>query len=374
MSVVGKFKFLQSQLQGVKTSRRIVVIESDDWGSERIPSTQVRNELEKAGIDVNSNPHSKYDTLERLEDLIVLEELLTNLEKEYNKKVRITTNFITSNPNFAKIKDSDFQKYSFEPFIETYKRRDGDDRVLKKLLSLIKSGYLRPQFHGREHINALLWLEELKGKNPNFLKAFDLGCYAIDAPTKEGHRRNLMAAFEYENEMQKDFILRSVEEGMRQFEEVFGFRSTTLIAPRYVWNSDLEFEFNAMGIKYMQTTFYQQEPMAGGYKNKYHFSGQLNKVTGMRYLVRNLFFEPSYNKKVDWVNKSFEKVQVAFRLNIPAVISMHRINFVGGLDINMRDNNLNQFEQLLIRIIKAYPEVEFLSSDELASTMQKKTL
>jgi len=45
---------------------------------------------------------------------------------------------------------------------------------------------------------------------------------------------------------------------------------------------------------------------------------------------------------------------------------MHRLNFVGGIDQEARGNHLNQFKILLESIITRYPEVEFLSSDELA--------
>ena len=59
----GKIDFLLSQLRSWKTSRQIVVIESDDWGSERIPNNDVRNTLKSNGINMDSNPHAKYDTL-----------------------------------------------------------------------------------------------------------------------------------------------------------------------------------------------------------------------------------------------------------------------------------------------------------------------
>ena len=122
MSIVGKLKFVQSLIQGSKTTRKIVVIESDDWGSERIPSNIVRDELETAGIDVNTNPHAKFDTLERLEDLEILEQLLIGIEKQFGKKVCITTNFITSNPDYLKIEKDSFLQYSFEPFWKPIKK------------------------------------------------------------------------------------------------------------------------------------------------------------------------------------------------------------------------------------------------------------
>jgi hypothetical protein len=372
MSVVGKLKFLQSLIQGSKTNRKIVVIESDDWGSERIPSNIVRDELGRAGIDINTNPHSKFDTLESLEDLEVLEKLLVDIEKQHGKKVCITINFITSNPDYSKIAKDNFLKYSYEPFWETYKKRDGNEQVFEKLLALRDCGHIRPQFHGREHINSQFWLEELQNHNTSYLKAFELGCYGIDARSNKEHRKNLMAAFEYENSSQKDFVVTSIKEGMQLFEKAFGFPSKTIIAPRYVWNSDLESTFKEVGVKQIQTTFYQQEPIKGGYTNKYHFTGQINKELGINYLVRNAFFEPAYSGEIDWSTKTFDKVKLAFRFQTPAIISMHRINFVGGLCSTNRDKNMKQFRELLTKIIETYPDVEFVSSDHLWSLLPAK--
>ena len=46
-------------------------------------------------------------------------------------------------------------------------------------------------------------------------------------------------------------------------------------------------------------------------------------------------------------------------------MSAHRINFIGILDEKNRKNNLKLFESLLKRIIKLWPDVEFMSSDQL---------
>lgn len=372
MSVIGKLKFLQALAQGYKTARKIVIIESDDWGSERIPNNAVQSKLEALGVNMNKNPHSKFDTLERMEDLEHLEILLNEIENEYGKKTKITANFITANPDYAKIENSNFQEYSYQPFTETYKQRDGNDHVLGKIKSLINQGYLRPQFHGREHINAMLWLQELQNNNQHFINAFHLGCYGIDAPSAQGHRKNLMAAFEYENEKEKEFVATSIKEGMHLFEEAFGYPSTSIIAPRYVWNSALEKEFKAVGVKHIQTSFYQQEPIKKGYKNTYHYTGQVNKNSGLNYIVRNAYFEPAYQGTTDWVQATLSKVKLAFTFHTPAIISMHRINFVGGLDASARELNLSQFKTLLTAIIKQYPDVEFLSSDELGHLIETK--
>lgn len=43
--MIGKFQFLRSLVLSKKVNKKIIVIESDDWGSERIPNSEVREEL-----------------------------------------------------------------------------------------------------------------------------------------------------------------------------------------------------------------------------------------------------------------------------------------------------------------------------------------
>lgn len=363
--MLGKLRFLQALFLSKKTSKKIVVIESDDWGSERIPNKEVRQKLSKLGVDMETNPHAIYDTLERVDDLSALGKILDDIQKEYQKKVVITTNFIMSNPDFEKIRSYNFCSYYKESILDTYLKRDGDNRVIDKINELIRKGYFRPQFHGREHINAQLWLDELKTENSTFLGAFNLKCYAIDSQSSKSHRKNLMAALEYESESQKDFILEGLKEGYRSFETIFGYKSSTFIAPRYVWNENIEATLIELGISHLQTAMFQKYPSSTGYKNIFHYTGQHSKTSSLKYLVRNNYFEPAYGT-INWVKNSLKKVALAFRFQTPAIICMHRVNFVGGLNEYARDNNLKQLKCLLESIIKKYPNVKFISSDELS--------
>lgn len=361
----GKIQFLRSLFLSKKTSRKIIVIESDDWGSERIPNIEVRRKLKESGIDMDTNPHAQFDTLERVDDLLALKDLLMQIEQEKNKKVKITANFITANPNFAKIQAKNFENYFFETFDQTYLNRDKNTEVLDLILELKKSGFFKPQFHGREHINALMWLNELKMGNEKFLAAFDQQTYAIDAKNEKSKRKNLMSSLEFETSAQEEFVRKSIFEGHQIFKSTFGYPSKTFIAPRYVWNSSLEKSFEENGFTHIQTALFQQEPTRQSYNPVFHYTGQKSKNAILTYLTRNVFFEPAYGG-LDWVKSAMAKVDLAFIFKTPAIISMHRINFVGGLDANARDRHLKQFKALLELIIAKYPDVEFLSSDEFA--------
>lgn len=59
-----------------KVMRRIVVIESDDWGSIRVPSRKVYDTLMAEGYSMDKRPYERYDCLETDEDVKALSGVL----------------------------------------------------------------------------------------------------------------------------------------------------------------------------------------------------------------------------------------------------------------------------------------------------------
>ena len=100
---------------------------------------------------------------------------------------------------------------------------------------------------------------------------------------------------------------------------------------------------------------------------KNNFLGTKSKA-GLIYLTRNVFFEPShFRDQYDVVNECLERIKIAFRWGKPSTISMHRLNIIGAIHENNRTVNLMLLRKLLNEILKRYPDVEFMSSDELGN-------
>ena len=89
------------------------------------------------------------------------------------------------------------------------------------------------------------------------------------------------------------------------------------------------------------------------------------------YITRNCFFEPS-DKSKDWLTSCLADIDNAFKWNKPAVISSHRVNYVGSLNEKNRKIGLEQLRTLLNTVIKKWPEVEFMTSSELGDLIHKK--
>jgi hypothetical protein len=91
----------------------------------------------------------------------------------------------------------------------------------------------------------------------------------------------------------------------------------------------------------------------------------------MSFFVRNVVFEPVINKKFDSIGHSMNQIEAAFNLKKPAIISSHRVNFSGFVNKENREYGLNNLKVLLNSIVKKWPDVNFVSSQQLYELMRK---
>jgi hypothetical protein len=162
-------------LLGWKTKRKIVVIESDDWGSIRMSSNEAIKKLTSYGANLSSSRYDLYDSLECNEDLEELFNVLISFKDANNKSPVFTGVNVVANPDFDKIKEGNFKQYYYEPFTETLKKYPQHDKVYDLWKKGINERLIVPQFHGREHLNVNRWMRALQAGSNGELKAFDLG-------------------------------------------------------------------------------------------------------------------------------------------------------------------------------------------------------
>lgn len=353
-------------IRGKKLSRKLLVFESDDWGSIRMPSIEIYNTLlNQKSIELN-DVFSKYDALENSIDFVELFNVLSKHKDFKGNSPIITANTVVGNPNFNKINQSGFLEYHLETFLETYKSYPNSTDAFAIMQDGIKEKLYFPQFHAREHLNLPIWMELLQNNNKAFIDAFNLGCFSIDFNDSSNRRNNLMAAYDYNSIESYGIIRDGINEGLKIFESIFGFKSKTTIAPCYVWDDKIEKIFLENGVHYFQGSKFQNKPIlhSNKFQKVFHYNGQKGSL-GQTYFIRNGLFEPSLNKNLDWVDKCLESIEIAFKWNKPAIIGTHRLNFIGSIIPENREANLKLFDKLLTEILKKWPDVEFINSAEL---------
>lgn len=351
-------------IPGIRTDRKIVVFESDDWGSTRINSKETLDKIKRNQLLSKINHYDLFDSLETSEDLEHLFNLLSDIKTDEGRNPVFTFNMVMGNPDFTQIRSNNFEHYTFELLANTYQRIEGKNNLL--LLNLaIKAGFIVPQFHAKEHLNVTAWLKALQQNDTATHQAFDLEYYGLSTTAIFG-LKHYLAAYHCLNEIDLAAKKISLKDGLALFKSVFGIESTTFIACNYVWPSELESIAKDNGVNIFQGQRAQLNPSAkdGSIEIKRHYTGEKN-VHNQYYTVRNCFFEPAMNPDKDWVGACMRDIENAFFWKKPAIISSHRVNYVGTLSDNNRSNNLKLLKSLLVRINKKWPEVEFLATPTL---------
>ena len=361
-------------IPGWRTNRHLVVIESDDWGAIRMPSKEVYEQFLKEGIRVDNDPYCRYDSLATKDDLEILFEALQSVKDKNGKPAVLTADAVVANPDFEKIKESDFQEYYYEPITTTMNKSPNHTNVFDTWKAGIDAGIFHPQFHGREHLNVKKWLRVLReGNDPITRRAFELGTFGLTSKVSPEIQGTYMGAFDSALEEDIQEYAKIIQEGLDLFEKLFGYKSRSFIATTYTWHPIIEKSLKENGVEFLQGLVSQRIPLDGGSVFRYQKKNYQGKesLSGLIYLMRNCFFEPThFRDKMDVVDECLSRVKLAFRWGKAAVISSHRLNFIGSIDPTNRDKNLMLFTQLLNEIVKRWPDVEFVSSDELGGIIK----
>lgn len=361
-----------SNIPGWRTKRKIVVIESDDWGSIRMSSKNAFDELVKHGIPVDKCHYNSYDSLESNDDLTALLEVLKSKKNAFGQSPIFTNVSIVANPNFDKIDKCNFQEYHFESVQESLKKYPNHDQVETITLEGIKEKLIFPIFHGREHLNVKRWMNYLKENNPDYHLAFKFGITGI-ANGKNGKRyKDVQAAFDLDLLEDITYLKTVIEDGLGLFEHQYGFKARYFVPTNGPFNNELEADLFNGGVEFINTAKKQLEPIGNGnYKKNIRYLGKKNQF-GQLYITRNCFFEPASFEKKNWVDSCLQEIEIAFRWNKPAIISTHRVNYIGFIREKNRKHGLSQLNELLNEILKRYPDVEFMTSVQLGDLIAAK--
>lgn len=366
MSIKQNISRIFVNLIGWRTNQKILVLESDDWGSIRMPSAEVYKKCLKAGYRVDLNPYERCDSIESEDDLNILFDLLSRYKDIHNNHPVITANCCVANPDFEKIMKNNFTNYEYEHVTETFQKSPKHTKSFGLWKKGISEKLFFPQLHAREHLNVPRFMKALRNKDDDVLFGFNNKMPGMIKNINGRWRNIYVSATHFVDEESKNYILESYIDALKIFYELFGFKSESLIPANFTWSDDFNDAVSKMGIKYIQGNRKYRVPVQDIKKYKYHsvYLGKQNNYN-QRYLVRNAIFEPTLTKNKDEHLKCLNEIGIAFKMKKPAIISSHRLNFIGSIDIKNRDRNLRLFSVLIKEILKKWPDVLFMNSVQL---------
>ncbi len=362
-----------SLLLSQKVNKRIVVFESDDWGSARMPNREAYLNSLKKGYPVDKDVNSQFDCLESSSDLQDLFDLISEFKDSNSNHPIFTTNFLVTNPDYEKIQNQGHFQYHYQALDVTYQNSQNTAKNIELLKAAKNENLISIQSHGREHLNVSRYMNDLIKNEPNTHYSLKNHMPGIVFENEQNIISNdYVVALEHHNDhdlIEKGIIIK---DGLILFEKIFGFKAESFIACNYVWHPILEQKLKVAGIKFIQGIPVQFIPKGQykGFNHKFHFTGQTNKFK-QTFLVRNAHFEPIIGGEQTF-NTCLKQIQRAFNLKIPAIISTHRINYVSGMCKDNKQNGLNYLKKLINSILKTWPDVIFMSSVELGYFLQNK--
>jgi hypothetical protein len=359
---------------GWKTNRKIIVFSVDDYGNVRLNSKEARANMDQAGMKIYSR-FDLLDTLETKEDLAQLYEVLSSIKDKNGRHVVFTPFALPCNINFEKMAQENFEQFHYETLPETYEKLSQQQPdVYLGAWDLwkegIEKGFLKPQFHGREHLNLAIFKDKLKKNDFQLLTALKNNSFtSID--DEDYPAMSSMAAFDFWDVEDNKVLIKMLEDGLSLFEKVYGYPSSYFTPPVFSIHHSLFSTLKQNGIQFIDLALIRNEHQGfNRFKKSFNFIGKKTKE-GLTILVRNVVFEPTEDRGIDWVDFTMKQISTAFRWNKPAIISSHRVNFCGHIDPKNREKGLSTLKRLLQEIVKKWPDVEFMSADELGECLKK---
>ncbi len=348
--------------------KKYICFESDDWGSYRLPLPPKRQtiyqlpiQLDEPGVEF----FNAFDAIESPDDVEALTNTLLEIGRKHSielpQQPKFTFLHATRNPNFEKIKASNFQDYYSEGIEDSYLKTWGKSSLISTKKAIAEN-VIRAEFHCREHLNVPYWMNQLKKGDFETLLAAENEFWSFI--NKNANQVYYQASFHLDNAKDIQQYQEIISNGLDDFKNLFDYSSIYFVAPNAPYSNQLLPILKSKGVKLICGGRLQIEPMGSGKNRKVYRIPGVKWLDGFYYVKRNAFFEPA-DKSMDWVDLCLKQISIAFSKDQPAVISSHRVNYVSGGSVQNRDHGLKELEKLIHSIYKNWPEVEFITSNQL---------
>ncbi len=364
-SIQRNFVMNLKNIPGWRTGRKLVVFISDDWGDLRIDSQESYGKLLAGGIPVDRNVHTRYETMATAEDLETLYEVLEAFTDKNGRAAVFTPFTIMANPDFDKIRESGYSKYIAEPFVERLARSPEGQKTWEAWEKGMKREVFLPEYHGRDHLNAPVWMKALKNVDERLHFCFDnrYAFYQTDSMSI-----NPVYTFYFESEDDYLFLENSLKEGVDLFQDAFGRKPDVFSPPNGMFHRRFYKALAEKGVTTISASHRRSEPDGkGGLTTGKCRFGEVS-VEGVSHYISNCAFEPV---KDDYKGPeiTLKQIAAAFRWGKPALINTHRVNYVGSRNPDARAKGLGELKKLIAEIRKTWPDSEFISAGEFAKEM-----
>lgn len=337
--------------RGFHFDRPLVLLQSDDWGRVGLRDVEGFAQLRSAQINLGERPYDFY-TLETADDVGALQELLGAHHDSIGRTPCLEMNFVTANLDFRRMKADDFSAIHLLPLPDGLPEGWNRPGLFEAYRRGIAAGVFHPALHGTTHFcrHAIERHLNESSERGRLLKTL------WQAGTPYIHWRMPWVGFEYwdpegagDRFISREKQLELIGQTVGGFSRMFSTLPHSACAPGYRANEHTNQAWARYGIEVAQNGPGRAAPYFG------HDS--------VLQLTRNIEFEPAVDPGFS-VEACLLRSDECFRRGIPAIVSVHSINFHSSVK-DFRSWTLTQLNELFSALETRYPDLLYVHDYDL---------
>jgi hypothetical protein len=346
-------------VEGLHFDRPIVLLQSDDWGRAGLRDQEGLASLRSAGLAMGERPYDLY-TLETADDVALLQDVLSRHRDSSGRAACMVMNFIVANLDLGKMKADDFRKINLLSLADGLPHGWNRPGLVEAYRSGANRGVFHPALHGITHFcHAAVERQLLAGnERASLLRMLWL------AGTPYIHWRMPWIGYEYwdpEKPASERFLSAAVQQqligqAVGLFSKLFSTLPQSACAPGYRAHDDTHRGWAQFGIRVAQN--------GPGTFTPPHVDGN-----GLLHLYRNVAFEPATDPAFS-VEDCVDRAQACFDRGIPAIVSLHSINFHSSVS-GFRDRTIQYLDQFLAVLEARHSDLLYLHDGDLYQLVDK---
>lgn len=345
-------------LEGFSFNRPLLLLQSDDWGRVGLRDHEVLERLRAAGLSLGQRPYDLY-SLESADDVAGLARTLKGHRDRSGRVACMTMNFLMANLDFAKMAAQEFRKVHLYPLCEGLLDDWHRPRLFEAYRDGVEAGIFYPALHGETHFcrPAVERMLEDGGERTELLKTL----WSAGVPYI--HWRMPWIGYEYwdpERPSRRRFLTvdeqnHRIGSAVGYFARLFSTLPRSACAPGYRSNEDTHHAWQQYGVRVAQNG-----PGTGRPPHLDTFE--------LLHLYRTLDFEPAIEKDLS-VEDKVHAISDCFAKGIPAVVSIHAINFQTSI-VDFRTRTLELLDRFLSAVEEKHPDVLYVHDGDIYDLVQ----
>ncbi len=332
--------------QGFHIDRPLVLLQSDDWGRVGVRDKEGYELLRAAGMRLGEHPYDFY-TLETADDVTAIHDLLKRHRDSTGRSACMGMNFVMANLDFEKISKGGFRDIHLMPLTDGLPGSWKREGLFEAYRSGVEDGIFFPSLHGLTHFCQIA-VEHTQTKNN---AQSELLRILWRAETPYIYWRMPWVGYEYHNpgKRREGFLsaesqTRVIEKAADIFRKFFSRAATSACAPGYRANGDTHKAWAGQGIRVVQNGSGSPLPP---HMDEFE----------MLNLHRTIDIEPS--QKDLPVEKYIQLAEGCFARGVPAIVSVHAINFHSSLK-DFRRPTLSSLDEFLTALERKFPNLLYV--------------